>query len=217
MRTKSLIVGAALLAAGVATSMAQSNVYSLNVVGYINLNLTNGLNAVANQLDFDGTGTNNTIIGVFSNSLPTGSFVYKFVGGVFQTYGYSRSGWSGNTTGVSMNPGEAVFVSVPTATSITTVGQVLQGAWTNNLSGSLTMISAIAPLSGTIDSTGNGGLNYTPTTSDFLYLWDIPLQQWDTYGHSRSGWSPSDPTIAVGTGFFLSTPNTTWTNTFTVQ
>jgi len=212
-----MILGAALLAAGVASSMAQSNVYSVNVVGYVNLSLTNGLNLVANQLDFDGTGTNNTIIGVFSNSLPTGSFVYKFVSGTFQTYGFSRSGWSPNTTGVSLNPGEACFVSVGAPTTVTTVGQVLQGPLTNTLSGALTLVSSVAPLSGAVDSTGNGGLNYTPTTSDFVYLWNTTNQNYTTYGHSRSGWSPNSPVLSVGQGFFLSTPQTSWVNTFTVQ
>src|SRR5207249_3273515 len=36
MRTKTLLAAAAMLAAGFASSMAQSNVYSLNVVGYVN-------------------------------------------------------------------------------------------------------------------------------------------------------------------------------------
>src|SRR6059036_1804778 len=46
MRTKTLICAATLLAAGAATSMAQ-NVYSLNVVGYVQVSLTNGFNLVA--------------------------------------------------------------------------------------------------------------------------------------------------------------------------
>jgi len=214
MRTKAMILGAALLAAGVASSMAQSNVYSVNVVGYINLNLTNGYTMVANQLDFDGTGTNNTIQGVFSNSLPTGSSVYKFVSGAFQSFSYGRGGWSGNA---SMNPGEGVFVFCPSAVTITTVGTVLQGTSTNVLSGGYSMVSSVAPLSGAIDSTGNGGLNYTPSTADAVYLWDPVGQAYVTYTHGRGGWSPSSPVISVGQGIFLSSPNTSWVNTFTVQ
>jgi len=215
MRTKALILGAALLAAGVASSMAQSNVYSVNVVGYINLNLTNGLNLVANQLDFDGTGTNNTVQGVFSNSLPnTGTFVYKFSGGTFQTLIYGRGGWSGNA---SLNPGEAVFVALTSPVTVTTVGQVLQGPTTNVLSGGLSLVSSTFPLSGAIDSTGNGGLGYVPSTSDFVYLWDPVGQGYLTYIHGRGGWSPSDPVLSPGQGFFLSSPNTSWVNTFTVQ
>jgi hypothetical protein len=205
------------MAAGVASSMAQSNVYSLNVVGYVNLNLTNGLNLVSNPLDFDGTGTNNTIIGVFSNTLPSGSIVFKFVAGNFNSYLYGRGGWAGNTTGVSLNPGEACFVEVSAPTTVTTVGQVLQGTTTNVLSGALSLVSSISPLSGQVDSTGNGGLNYTPTSNDIIFLWDPVGQAYVTYLHGRGGWSPSDPVLAVGQGFFLNTPNATWVNTFTVQ
>jgi len=212
-----MILGAALLAAGVATSMAQSNVYSVNVVGYINLNLTNGLNMVANQLDFDGTGTNNTIIGVFSNSLPNGSTVYKFSGGSFNSYNFARGAWGGNTPGVSLNPGEACFVSVPSPVTVTTVGQVLQGSTTNGLSGALTMVSSTFPLSGAIDSTGNGGLGYTPVNGDAAYLWDPVGQGYVTFNFARGSWGGPSPTVAVGQGLFLNSVHTTWVNSFTVQ
>ena len=76
MRTK-VLLGAAALAAAAATASAQ-NVYSLNVVGYINLSLTNGYNMVANQLDLDGTMTNNTLTTVFSTNLPKLSAVYAW-------------------------------------------------------------------------------------------------------------------------------------------
>jgi len=152
---------------------------------------------------------------VFSNSLPTsGTFVYKFAGGNFTTYIYGRGGWSGNA---SLNPGEACFVAVNTPTTVTTVGQVLQGTTTNVLSGALTMVSSIFPLSGAVDSTGNGGLGYTPTSSDFLYTWDPVGQAYVTYINGRGGWSPSDPVISVGQGFLISSANTSWVNTFTVQ
>lgn len=217
MRTKSVILGAALLAAGLASSQAQSNVYSLNVVGYVTLNLTNGLTMVANQLDADGTGTNNFLTAVFSNSLPNGSSVYKFVGGNFVSYLYSHNAWSGAATGVSLNPGEACFVSVATPTTVTTVGQVLQGSLTNKLSGALTLVSSVAPLSGAIDSTGNGGLGYTPINGDTVYVWDPVAQNYVSYLRSHGNWGPSDPVISVGQGFFLNTTQTTWLNSFTVQ
>jgi len=54
MRTKTLLCMAA-MAAGVATSMAQSNVYSLNIVGYANVPNPNGFTFQSNPFD---TGTN---------------------------------------------------------------------------------------------------------------------------------------------------------------
>ena len=61
--------------------MAQSNVYSLNVVGYINVSYTNRFQMVANQLDLDGTGTNNTVQTVFSTNVPGLTTVYTFTPG----------------------------------------------------------------------------------------------------------------------------------------
>src|SRR5260370_42625696 len=61
MRTKALLCAAA-LAAGAVTSMAQSNVYSLNVVGYVNKSFQNGFfTLVCNPLD-DGTNTLGSIL-----------------------------------------------------------------------------------------------------------------------------------------------------------
>ncbi len=54
MRIKALLCAAA-LAAGAVSSMAQSNVYSLNIVGYVNVPLVTGFNLIANPLD---NGTN---------------------------------------------------------------------------------------------------------------------------------------------------------------
>src|SRR6266446_1325324 len=60
MRTKTLLAAAAMLAAGLASSMAQSNVYSLNVVGYVNkvmpsggkyIMISNPLNTTSNTIN----------------------------------------------------------------------------------------------------------------------------------------------------------------------
>jgi len=61
MRTKTAVLTAAALAAGALSSMAQ-NVYSLNVVGYINLSMASGYSLVANQLVGADT-TLNTVFG----------------------------------------------------------------------------------------------------------------------------------------------------------
>jgi len=217
-----MILGAALLAAGVASSMAQSNVYSLNVVGYVTVPFTNGITAFANPLDFDGTGTNNTIVGVFSNSLPANSTVYIWSGGGFNSsLIYSaRGGWTGNAP---LNPGEGVFVSCPSATNVTVVGQVLQGTLTNAyITTGFSLLGSVIPVQNTIDSTGNGGLQYVPTGNDTVYFWDPVGQGWNTstiYAARSSSWTAGSPVFVPGTSYFLSTsnPNPTWVTTFTVQ
>src|ERR1700674_3452751 len=99
MRTKTLICAAALLAAGVATSMAQSNVYSLNVVGYVNVPTTGGgfFNMIANPLN----NANNSITNLFSTA-QDGDQVYRWdvvaqnLSGTVYTYSAFSHTWDGN-------------------------------------------------------------------------------------------------------------------------
>ena len=51
MRTKTLAVCAAVLAAGAVSSMAQSNVYSQNIVGYANIRIAPGNGFYANPFN----------------------------------------------------------------------------------------------------------------------------------------------------------------------
>jgi hypothetical protein len=54
MRTKTLALCAAALAASALTTMAQSNVYSLNIVGYANIRIGGGNDVFNNPFDLDG-------------------------------------------------------------------------------------------------------------------------------------------------------------------
>jgi len=236
MRTKTLLIAAAALVAGIVSSEAQ--VYSANVVGYVSVPLTNGFNLVANQMDADGTGTNNTISGVFGTQLPPGSSVYEFVGGgwnIISGFTKNKQGtatnWDAFATN-SLNPGQACFVSVPSATTVTFVGTVLQGNLSNpNLPslGGFTLISSQVPLSGDILT----NLLYQAQPGEVVYAYDSfgiapgagGVPGWNyiySYAKNKQGtatnWSPSSPSISIGQGFFLnSQPGSKWTNNFTVQ
>src|SRR5271163_4199262 len=127
MRTK-VLLGAAAMAAGLATSaMAQSNVYSLNVVGYYNVPVyANQLIMIANQLNT----TNNTLVGLIPSGPPDANF-YKFNNG-YTTYTYDDVDlqWelNGAAANTSLNPGEGGFYISPVATTLTFVGTVLEGS-----------------------------------------------------------------------------------------
>src|SRR5882762_6016565 len=120
MRTKALLCAAGILAAGAATSMAQ--VYSLNVVGYVTVNLTNQaptrLTLVANQLDLDGTGTNNTLLTFLGTNLPVNTIAYGMNSGVGN---FSQSKWGGTTwfpagpapVVAGCQPGSGLVVALP--------------------------------------------------------------------------------------------------------
>jgi hypothetical protein len=218
MRTKTLLA-AAVLAAGLATSMAQSNVYSQNVVGYINLNLPTGFTIVANQLDLDGTGTNNTVNSVFSTNLPSGASVYAYTGTGYKIAGYAtKGGWSGDVADVNqaLNKGGGVFVKVTSPATLTMVGNVMQGTLAKTYSPGFTLIGSQVPQSGTLAST----LGFTPG-SDTVTVYQFKADQsgYNVSGYAtKGGWSPAEPTIGVSEGFWLkSTTGGTWTRNFSVQ
>jgi hypothetical protein len=215
MRTKTLLFAAA-LAAGLATSAwAQSNVYSLNVVGYYNV--TAGANQqiiLGNQLNT----TNNTLGGIIPNPPPLSLF-YKYANGGFTTYQFDDvdSVWLPNAN-VSLNPGEGGFFKSPVATTLTFVGEVKQGSLTNNLPrGAKAIVTSIVPQAGRV--TTDLGLPAEPL--DVLYTYQgggFTTYQFDDVD---SVWLPSEPTNFVGGAFFYQKiPGgvlTNWIRNFTVQ
>jgi hypothetical protein len=229
MRTK-VLVGLAALAVGALTASAQ-NVYSLNVVGYINLPLVEGFNLVANQLDADGTGVNNTVDSVFGTNLPAGSQLFVYDPSIsdyhITTFSSAKHPGVWFPSLVSWNPGQAAWVSVPTGAfggqtqNVTTVGTVLQGSLSNAFmnfpNGGYVLVGSQIPLSGGISST----LGYKPQAGEQLYAYDLGFKDyvistWSSAKHPNV-WFPSEPQIGIGQGFWLAAAaGSTWTTNFTV-
>lgn len=229
MRTKALLCAASLLAVGALSAMAQSNVYSLNVVGYVNVPLHEGFNQVGNPLDLDGTGTNNTLATALSSNVPLNTVVYEFNGSGYAQFAYASvkgqpAAWTPNGP---LNPGMGVWVKIPagayggTTQNVTTVGNVLQGALQNKnipAGSGFGMLASMAPISGGITT----ALQYAAKTNDVLYLYNGSGYAQYAYASvkgSAPSWQPSEPSINVGQGFWLkfNYPGSTWTQNFTVQ
>jgi len=204
MRTKTLLA-AAILAAGIATSMAQSNVYSLNVVGYVNKAYGPGYHIIANPLQ----ATNNSIANILP-SPPLFSVCYKFVGGAFVPNNYLGA-WT--DTGMQLNPGEGAFLYIPSGTySNTYVGEVLQGSLTNDLAAGYNLVGTKVPQAGGITSVHN----LQPALFDVTYLWNDPGQSYDPYNY-LGAWAPSEPSAVVAEGFFYySGGANSWVRNFSV-
>ncbi len=144
---KTLLIAAAALAAGVISSQAQ--VYSQNVVGYVNVvNPANSFNLVANQLNFVGpNGTNavNDVLvtgnfvsgGSTGTPIPQQSQLFSWNGGGYNQYYYysaadlqalnggtyyGPSGWYDSGFALvtaTLNQGSGSFIYNPSATAIT--------------------------------------------------------------------------------------------------
>jgi len=168
MRTKTLLIAAAALAVGVISSEAQ--VYSQNVVGYVNVPIKLGNNTVANQLD-------NSINNALTNIIPPGATwdgtaVSVWNGTTYVAYvidstvstGVADAGDNFAVTPPVLGPGLAFFVNNTTVASntITLTGTVhvggpgtgTVGLTTNALpiSPSIGLISSIIPAGGGVAS-----------------------------------------------------------------
>jgi hypothetical protein len=208
MRTKTILLSAAALVAGLASSMAQSNVYSVNIVGYVNKTLaTNALELIQNPLD-NGTNTLNTVLG----SMGTGSQVFVWNGAGYDFSSKPKAVWSPDLT---IPTGVGLFIrrQGPTGTN-TFVGQVVANVGlsvTNSLLANVTtLVGSLIPYSGTLNTSTNLGLANAPQNS-VLYKWNGG--GYDFSSKPKAVWSP-DLTINVAEGFFIRpSSNFNWVQT----
>lgn len=211
MRTKALL-GLAALAAGAMTAAAQSSVYSLNVVGYYNIPVeANKLVMIANQLNT----TNNTLDALLPSG-PPGALLYKF-NGSYAVYAFDDADmkWT-PAENATLNPGEGAFFNSPVATTLTFVGEVLQGNLTNTLPiNALALRSSMVPQAGTATALGILG-----EAGDLLYQYANGYTVF-AFDDADMKWTPSEPELKVGEAFFyqkspVATQNK-WIRNFTVQ
>jgi hypothetical protein len=224
MRTKALLCAAGFLAAAAATSMAQSNVYSLNVVGYINVPYTNGFQMVANQLHSDSTGTNNTVAGVFSTNFPNLTRVYGYAPGPgygTATYSAGTGNWVGGqpTVNNALSAGGGVWLQIPgttpTSGNLTEVGEVHQGTTLLPVVTGFQIMSLVPPLQTTIKT----AMGYPAANLDRVYQYVNPSGFiTHTYAAGSGTWTAGEPTPKVGESFWVQRAGaaTTWTQTYNV-
>jgi hypothetical protein len=215
MRTKTLLLTAALAAAGIATSSAQA-VYSVNAVGYVNTDLVPGYNLISNPLDNKAT-DGNQIKNLFA-SLPLGSQIFKFNTTTAKFELATVDDFTGEITGDAANqvvaPGEGVFVQVAAAAKITFVGEVPAGSLSNPIPKGFSIRASQVPQAGAVSA----ALGYPAEDGDQVSRFNEATQKYDVFGFEFGAWSPSDPTIEVGEAFFLNSPTAkAWTRSFSIS
>jgi hypothetical protein len=232
MRTKTLLLTAALSAAGIATSMAQ--VYSVNAVGYVNQTVpANSLAILAIPLN----GTNNSVNTTLA--LPPGfsdTVLFRFDPAT-QDYSapmtwFEGFGWFPEAT---INPGEGFWIQnvagVPLP--ITFVGEVPSGTQNNAIPGgnNLKIASSIIPKGQQIGDAASAGttLGFPAAADDVIFIFDVATQDYKgAYSYFPGfGWfsgnaddeGPLGPTIPVATGFWSQKAgaSATWTQSFSVN
>jgi len=212
MRTKTLYLSALLGAVSIATSVAQT-VYSVNAVGYVNVQLAaNGYTMVANPL----VAETNTIAVLFDAAV-NGTVVYKFdaaAGAYVSTSKNKITGKWGNTT-MTLLPGEGAFVKNAAATNVTItfVGEVMQGSLTNTLPAGYSIASSQVPQADTLDNLG-----FPKEKGDVVYR--FVNGSYVTYAVNKitGNWPAVPPSVAVAEAFFVKkVAQKDWTRSFNVN
>jgi hypothetical protein len=214
MKTKFLLLAAVILVAGIGGSLAQTPTFSVNAVGHVVKPLVSQYNLLSNPLN----GTNNqlnTIIPV----APEDSFILRWDPDN-QTFvdpiNYIGGAWDPNAT---INRGEGFFLysAAPGTTSITLVGEVPQGTFTNLLRRFYNLIACPVPQA--IDFNGPTQ-NFPANEDDFVLFW-IPASQTysDPSNYIGGAWDP--PVVPeIGGAFFYYNASATphaWVRTFSVN
>lgn len=202
---------AALLAATLATSVAQ-NVYSLNVVGYVNVPVEGGgtlgkYTMIANPLN-----TTNNTIGALLPNVPFTAQLYKYTGAGFDIATFLGVWDNPNYT---LNPGEgAIMLSTEPFTN-TFVGEVMQGNLTNNFPAGFSIRASMVPQAGTLTALGFDGSALG--IGDNVYQWNATAQSYDIFTYLGI-WTPSEPTLKVGESIWFNTAAPgKWVRSFTVN
>jgi len=220
MRTKTLLLTAALSAAGIVSSMAQAGaVYSVNAVGYVNTTLVPGYNLISNPL----IAANNTIQSLFGTQLPDGSLVYKYNGTGYVTAQYDEL--SGGfipaaAASTTVMPGEGVFVRIggTAPVTVTFVGEVPQGAASNQtIPAGFSIRSSTVPQEGTV-----ADLQFPAADGDTVYQYEstraVPGYYTSIYDELSGTWSPALKSLKVGEAVFVrKAASATWTRNFSVN
>jgi len=205
MRTKALIMAGAALAVSLATSNAQ--VYSANVVGYVNQLIQPGFSLLANPLNTDTNGATEVLA-----ALPDFSLVYVYNAGQF-TVSESYEGAyydpvSGNPVATPiLPPGIAFFVNNAGSTFTNTyIGSVAIGigaSGTNALTAGFQAIGSLLPEAGGVTTV----LNLTPADFSLLYSYSGNFSVAESYEGAWydpvSGNPVSEPQATIAQGFFI--------------
>jgi hypothetical protein len=227
MRTKTLLLAAAFTAAGIVAIQAQSNVYSLNVVGYYNIVIPGGglpnapsrMKLATVQLKNAGI-ANPTLANTLTN-VPAGLQVHVWnqtAGGFSGAIEYlgAVDGWEADA---AIPYGAGLFLKNVTATdmTVTVVGEVMQGANVNTWTTLMNPRGSQVPQAGLITT----DLGYD-TVGALIYSWNNPNPSWngpnELLGVGPVEWELGERTLAVGEAVMTKSAGAKqWNRNFTVQ
>lgn len=191
------------------TAMAQ--VYSVNVVGYVNLTLQPGFTMIANPLD---AGAGNNTVGKLLTTVPEGTILYKWTGTTYAINSFSFGAW--DVPDQSLAPGEGAFIRIPgtTAATVTFVGEVMQGTPITPavaIPQGFSMLGCQVPMEASLQVQ-----EFPAVEGDIVYKWNPSAKTYSIHSFSLGEWDVA-PVIAVGEGFWArKMAAVSWPRSFTV-
>ncbi len=220
MKTEALLAAGLMMAATAASSLA-ATVYSVNAVGFVNVDCPPGFSLIANPL----VAANNTVVALFPN-VASGTQVFKFnpATGGFVSSAFSSFLGTWTDTTMTLVPGEGFFYKNPGVTTVTTtfVGNVQQGtvaqgnALTTTLGNGFSLVSSQVPQQGLVST--DLGLPTDSGTTVFTFSNAANGYSSSSFSTFLGGWTQGEPTIGVGQGFFVKRSTAgSWTRSFSVN
>jgi hypothetical protein len=211
MRTKTLLLSAAVGVAGLVAASAQT-VYSVNSVGYVNQSLDSGWNMIGNPLDA-GTDDLNDIL----PTVPDGSLILFWRNGGWADSAeyFDGVGWFADPM-PTWAAGEGAMLNVPSAASVTFVGEVRQGSLSTAVPAGYSILTSQVPQAGTPDDLGLPG-----SEGDLVITWDSGSQGYASTAEyfDGVGWF-ADPALQIDVAeafFVLAQSAGSWDRTFSVN
>ena len=184
--------------------MAQSNVYSLNIVGYVNVNVTNAqLSLLSNPLKPSNGDYNITNTIKLQDPGSDSTIVYTWNSGASSWDSYTYVDGFGWLPDADINLGQGFFIAPTLSQTITFVGEVQTGNSTNAIPAGLTLLGNKVPVAGRDPGETTGNEN------DIIYTWDRVANSWNsTTFIAGLGWFDgvvtdfNGPDLQVADGFF---------------
>jgi len=230
MRTKTLLLTAALVAAGTAASMA-ADVYSQNAVGYAKVTINNGFNLVSDPF----TAVADRHVGALFGSPPNNISIIKLRDdGLFETDSWSTSDgfWSAsgdNTTAMTIDEGGGIIVqNGGGAFDVTFTGDVKQGtaaqgtAVSNPIAPGIVVRASKVPL-GSPNGLASDDLKLIPSSGITIIRYhvgggfDVYVYDPTIGGTNDDNWNNNQPNLRLGEAFFIQSSGVPWTRDFTVN
>lgn len=205
---KALFAAGLISLGAVLSSQADTTVYSVNAVGFVNINVPAGFSMIANPLVSTSSTLDSLITGV-----ATGTTVYQWNGTSFKIATYlNGSGWLPGNHGITLSPGQGAFINTVSPITLTFVGEVPTGNTSNiAIPAGFSMISSAVPQS---DSLTN--LQFPAQVGDTIYRYLSGSYQISTW--TGASWQPQTPTPNVGESFWsLKSQASNWNRNFSIS